>query len=46
MQFLRKILKRPENETAVMILVAGYPAKGVMVPDLGKKRLEEIALFV
>ena len=46
MQFLRKILKRPENETAVMILVAGYPAKGAMVPDLGKKRLEEIALFV
>lgn len=46
MQFLRKILKRPENETAVMVLVAGYPAQGVMVPDLGKKRLEEIALFI
>jgi hypothetical protein len=46
MQFLRKILKRPKNEMAVMILVAGYPAKGVMVPDLGKKRLEEIALFI
>lgn len=24
----------------------GYPEQGVMVPDLGKKRLEDIALFI
>ena len=46
MQFLRKLLKRPKNESAVMILVAGYPEQGVLVPDLDKKRLDEIALFV
>jgi len=46
MQFLRKILKRPDGETPEMILVAGYPEQGVLVPDLDKKRLEEIALFI
>jgi len=46
MQFLRKILKRPDSETPEMILVAGYPEQGVLVPDLDKKRLEEIALFI
>lgn len=46
MQFLREILGRPDNETALMILVAGYPKKGVMVPDLDKKTLDEIALFL
>ena len=46
MQFLRKILGRPDNETAMMILVVGYPEKGTKVPDLYKKKLEEIALFI
>ncbi len=46
MQFLRKILRRPKNESAVMILVAGYPEQGALVPDLDKKRLDEIAVFV
>ena len=46
MQFLRKILKRPDNETPVMILVTGYPEQGVRVPDLGKKKLEDISLFI
>lgn len=46
MPFLRKILKRPENETPVMILVTGFPEQEVMVPDLDKKRLEDIALFI
>ena len=46
MQFLRKILGRPDNETAMMILVVGYPEQGAKVPDLYKKKLEEIALFI
>ena len=46
MQFLRKILGRPDNETAMMILVVGYPEQGTKVPDLGKKKLEEISLFL
>ncbi len=46
MGFLGKILKRPENERAFLILVVGYPAEDAMVPDITKKPLEEIATFV
>ena len=46
MQFLRKILGRPDNETALMILVVGFPEQGNTVPVLDKKTLEEIALFI
>ena len=30
----------------MLILVTGYPAEGAMVPDIGKKSLDEIATFV
>lgn len=46
MGFLGKILHRPENERAFLILVAGYPAEAAVVPDIAKKTLEEIATFV
>ncbi len=46
MQFLSGILGRPENERPLMILVVGYPAAGATVPELGKKSLDEIAMFV
>jgi len=46
MDFLNKILQRPKNEKAFMILVAGYPEKGVTVPDVSKKALEEISTWV
>jgi len=45
MDFLNKILKRPENERAMLILVVGYPAEETMVPDISKKPLDEIATF-
>ncbi len=45
MNFLRDLLGRPKNERAVMIVVAGYAAKDVMVPDITRKALEEIAVF-
>jgi nitroreductase len=44
--FLNQILRRPENERPFLVLVVGYPADGVMVPDLRKKALDEIAAFV
>jgi nitroreductase len=44
--FLNSILHRPENERASMILVVGYPEEGTMVPDLGKKTLDETTTFV
>lgn len=46
MGFLSKILGRPENERAFLILVVGYPAADAMVPDIAKKSLEAIATFV
>jgi nitroreductase len=45
MDFLNKILQRPKNEKAFMILVAGYPEKGVTVPDISKKKLGEIVTW-
>ena len=46
MNFLNKILGRPSNERAYLILVAGYPAEGVTVPDISKKPLQDIATFL
>ncbi|MCH8981292.1 nitroreductase family protein [candidate division KSB1 bacterium] len=46
MRFLGKILKRPANERAYLILVVGYPEENARVPDISKKSLEEIATFV
>jgi iodotyrosine deiodinase len=45
MGFLRDLLGRPKNERAVMIVVAGFPDKNAMVPDIKRKALEEIAMF-
>jgi nitroreductase len=45
MGFLNRILGRPANERAVMMVVTGYPAPGARVPDLRRKPLEAIATF-
>jgi nitroreductase len=45
MDFLNKILKRPDNERAMLILVVGYPEVDTMVPDISKKPLDEITTF-
>lgn len=42
MAFLQKILRRPPNERAYMLIACGYPAEGCQVPDLKRKSLEEI----
>lgn len=46
MGFLRQILDRPENERPFLVLVVGYPVQGATVPDITKKGLEEIAVFI
>ena len=47
MGFLNDILGRPrDTERPYMIVVAGYPQAGALVPDLRRKSLEEIATFV
>jgi hypothetical protein len=46
MGFLNDLLGRPPSEKPFLLLVVGYPAADAQVPDVGKKRLEEIATFV
>lgn len=42
MNFLRKILKRPEGERPFLLLVVGHPAENTTVPDIQKKSLDTI----
>ena len=42
MGFLQRILKRPDNERAYMLIALGYPESGCEVPDLARKSLEDI----
>ncbi|MDJ1159536.1 nitroreductase family protein [Chelatococcus sp. SYSU_G07232] len=46
MNFLNEICGRPDNETAVILLVVGYPAEGCQVPAIGEKGLDEVAVFI
>jgi iodotyrosine deiodinase len=46
MAFLSEILARPVNERPFLLLVAGYPAPDARVPDIQRKGLGEIAIFV
>jgi len=45
MNFLTHILKRPENEKPYLLIPVGYAAKECWVPDLKRKKLEEIAVW-
>lgn len=45
MNFLHKLLNRPENERPYLLLPVGYPAREVYVPDIHRKPLEEISEF-
>jgi iodotyrosine deiodinase len=42
MGFLARILERPPNERAYLLVPVGYPADDATVPDLERKRLDEI----
>jgi nitroreductase len=46
MGFLNEICGRPDNEKAMILLVVGRPAPGCRVPAIGKKPMEEIAIFL
>ena len=43
MTFLREICGRPESEKPFVIMPVGYPADDCVVPDIGRKPLEEIS---
>lgn len=42
MNFLSKLLNRPENERPFLLIPVGYPAKETLVPHLKRKELNEI----
>lgn len=42
MDFLVKILGRPEHERAYLLIPIGYPAKECQVPDLQRKKIDEV----
>lgn len=46
MKFLNQILHRPEHERPFLLLVVGYPAEQVEVPNITKKPLEAMATFL
>ncbi|MBO6504182.1 MAG: nitroreductase family protein [Kordiimonadaceae bacterium] len=46
MGFLNELCGRPKNEHATMLVVAGFPADKVTVPDIDKKSLEEISTWL
>ena len=45
MSFLSKILNRPSNERAFLLLPVGYPKFPTYVPDIKRKPLEETSVF-
>jgi nitroreductase len=46
MGFLNEILGRPRNERPFVLLPIGHPADDCEVPDLQRKTLDDVALFI
>lgn len=42
MNFLKDLLKRPDNERAYLLLPVGYPKDGAKVPVINRKQQEEV----
>ncbi|MEZ4955592.1 MAG: hypothetical protein R2825_18680 [Saprospiraceae bacterium] len=45
MNFLQKILNRPDNERPFLLVPVGFAAEDAKVPDLKRKPLSEVAVF-
>lgn len=45
MNFLQKILNRPENERAYLLIPVGYPAENIQVPNIERKGAEEVIAY-
>lgn len=46
MGFLRRILNRPDNERAFVVIPVGYPSANATVPAIARKSLDEVCVFV
>ncbi len=45
MNFLEKIMERPDNERAFLLIPVGYPAEGAVVPELTRKGEDEVIIW-
>ncbi len=45
MNFLQTLLKRPFNEKPFLLIPIGFPEPNARVPDIHRKKLDEIAIF-
>ena len=46
MDFLEKILDRPKNEKAVLLIPVGYPSRTAEVPAITKKSFNEVCTII
>ncbi|MBO6513246.1 MAG: nitroreductase family protein [Phycisphaerales bacterium] len=46
MKFLREVLDRPEHERPYMMIPMGYPADDCKVPDIKRKALDDLSVFI
>ena len=46
MGFLKEVLRRPDNETACLLMPVGYPAPDAQVPDLRRKALGDVLVLL
>jgi len=45
MNFLQKILNRPANERAFLLIPVGYPAEEIQVPNIERKKAEDVIVY-
>lgn len=45
MDFLTKLLNRPANEKPFLLIPVGYPASDAQVPDIRRKRAEDVLVW-
>jgi len=45
MNFLTKLLERPENEKPFLLIPIGYPAENTLVPDLNRKEATDVIVY-
>jgi iodotyrosine deiodinase len=45
MNFLKTVLKRPDNERPFLLLPVGYAADDVFVPNIHRKSIDDVAVF-
>ncbi|HEU5023820.1 MAG TPA: nitroreductase family protein [Spirillospora sp.] len=46
MRFLNEVCERPQEERAYVVIPVGYPADDAMVPDIGKKPVDEVTVHL